>query len=470
MARLAVIVFFSFVPLDIVWCMHEVSELFSGGLRREEVDSEALMDSIMPQQADENTLDELQSVHWVFVTDCSAYQFNQGNMLLASAEHVDQPGSFTWLTYGCTEDEQKAAFNQLPHPRATVWHHPATPLVDPLTGEHSAAFQASNRPGTVFSWLRDVNPQEEAIGIVDPDMFFMRAVYLVKEHGMGDTSSVRGPWKVPAAEPGHGVAVRYGIGCVLTRFNDSTLEKVCGKNSVDQCKDVRKNEQACSNFYSSGPPWILHHNDAENVLGAWVGAAIRVHDAWPDLLAEQGAFSIAQVQHGVDNKLDPFWMLSNVDATDQPWDVVANLDWDPCQERSPPPKDMAVPPLWHACSCFNMPGFSLHKDHIHKDLLDCNAPLLFYPPKNSLAKLKPEKERRRTEFMSTWSVCTYTNLVNAHAAAWKRKFCEKPNLHPTFMYPPHAQSFLDKASWMRRVFRRGGWTDIDYKPSGLGKK
>merc|ERR1719502_2551994 len=78
---------------------------------------------------------EAQSVHWVFTTDCSAYMFNQGNLMLASAYHVNQPGNFTWITYGCERPEQKAAFTRLSHPKANVWHQPASTLTDPKTGK-----------------------------------------------------------------------------------------------------------------------------------------------------------------------------------------------------------------------------------------------------------------------------------------------------------------------------------------------
>jgi hypothetical protein len=410
-----------------------------------------------------------QSVRWIFVTDCSAYHFNQGSMLLASAQHVDQPGKFTWLTYGCERDEQKQAYTKLPHPRADAWHQPAVHLKDPLTGKSSAHFQASNRPITIYNWLKDVKPEEEAIGILDPDMFFMRAVHLVPGVTDEDTKSEAGPWRVPAAEPGHGVAAMYGIGCVLERFNDTQLMTICG-DRYHECVETKSNVEKCSKSYSSGPPWIVHKDDAENIFSSWVGTVIRVHDAWPELLAEQGAFGITQAQFGVDNKLDMYWMLSNTDAHDQPWDAIAKQDFDPCKERVPPPANLAGPPVWHACSAFKMPGFILHKDHIHKDLLDCKAPLIKHPPKDSLVHFTGEEDRKSDEFLNTWSVCTYTNLVNFHAALWKRQFCDEPNLEPTFAYPSHSESFLDDSSWMHAVFRRGGWSDIDYKPSGVGEK
>merc|ERR1719343_498434 len=76
-----------------------------------------------------------QFVHWVFTTDCSAYMFNQGNLMLASAHAVNQSGEFTWITYGCTRPKQKEAFTKLAHPRAKVWHQAEAKLTNPITGK-----------------------------------------------------------------------------------------------------------------------------------------------------------------------------------------------------------------------------------------------------------------------------------------------------------------------------------------------
>jgi len=120
--------------------------------------------------------------------------------------------------------------------------------------------------------------------------------------------------------------------------------------------------------------------------------------------------------------------------------------------------------LLHACSTFRIPhldGYVLHKDHIHKDLLDCDAPLLRYPPRDALVEYT-SAGKRSPEFRDTWSVCTYTNLVNAYAGTWKKKFCKTPNLEAAFQYPSYASSFLNRNSWLVKVFRRGGWSDNDY--------
>merc|ERR1719158_1713282 len=168
---------------------------------------------------------------------------------------------------------------------------------------------------------------------------------------------------------------------------------------------------------------------------------------------------------GVRNKLDAFWFVSAPDAPEQPWKEVEDMDYDPCASRAAPPVANSLPPLFHACSTYVIPhldsesGFRLHKDHIHKDLLDCDAPLLRYPPRDALHRYKDKKSE---DFQQTWSVCTYTNIVNSYAAAWKRKFCDRPNLEATFEYPPYALGFVNESGWLATTFRNGGWDDVKY--------
>jgi hypothetical protein len=405
--------------------------------------------------------------------------FNQGNLMLASAYHVGQPGEFTWIMYGCDRDEQKAAMTQLGHPRAKVWYAPTETPVDPTTGKPYRAFQASNRPGSIYTWWQKTRPSEDAIGIVDPDMMWLRPVYL-SEHGSVDVRSnqaamlqtTAGPWRTAAAQPGLGSGAFYGQGCVPNRWTNQQMRDICaGADDPERC--VRAKDSAeCEKFYSSGPPWILHKEDASNVLGSWMGTAVKVHETWPDMLAEQVSYGVSQMQFEVKNVLDPFWFLSAPDADDQPWKAVAAAAYDPCESRAPPSltasDSFGMPPLWHACSTFEIPhltGFRLHKDHIHKDLLDCSAALLHYPPRDALKRYADAKDSK--DFRETWSVCTYTNLVNFHATAWKKRFCNEPNLEPSFRYPPESMSFVNGTSWLQRVFRRGGWQDVDYKISLL---
>mmetsp|Transcript_133238 Transcript_133238/g.265822 ORF Transcript_133238/g.265822 Transcript_133238/m.265822 type:complete len:468 (+) Transcript_133238:88-1491(+) len=404
-------------------------------------------------------------IHWVFVTDCSAYMFNEGNLLLASAHAVQQEGAFTWIVYGCQRDDQRKALGMLAHPTANVWFSPEVNLTDPETGEQFEHFQASNRPVSVQAWYEATSPQEDAIAIIDPDMLFLRPVQFTSDPHNGPAGLHTGPWQTLSAAPKLGVGALYGQGCQSNRWTEEIMKQVCG-SEIEACLEASRDDDACTKAYSSGPPWITHKSDAQALLSKFPITTLRVHQVWPNLLSEQVAYGVTQMRNGIATSIDPFWFLSSPEAGHvQPWAAVAELDFDPCQKRQPPPPDASNPIFFHACSTFHLhnregTGYTLHKDHIHKDLLDCDSPLLRYPPEDSLEEHKGNKDS--DGFRATWAVCTYTNLVNAYARSWKDLFCKNPNLEATFAYPAISQGFLNQTSWLASVFRKGGWSDIDY--------
>jgi len=412
----------------------------------------------------QSVLGQADAVHWVFVTDCSAYMFNQGNLLLASANAVQQKGAFTWIVYGCEREDQRQAFSMLAHPSAKAWFAPSVKLTDPETGEQFEHFQASNRPVSVQAWFEATAPKEDAIAIIDPDMLFLRPVQFSKHPHNNPASLQAGPWQTLPAAPKHGVGARYGQGCQSNAWSWGMMQQICGAET-QRCLEASRDDGHCMDSYSSGPPWIMHKSDARELLNKYPITTLRVHKVWPNLLSEQVAYGVAQMRSGIRADIDPFWFISDEEGYGQPWAAVAELDWDPCRKRRPPPPSASNPIFFHACSAFHLhhqedTGYTLHKDHIHKDLLDCGAPLLRYPPDDSLERHKNNKDT--AEFRGTWAVCTYTNLVNAYASAWKQKFCKAPNLKASFEYPAAAEGFLNESSWLKRVFRKGGWTDVDY--------
>eukprot|EP00927_Polykrikos_kofoidii_P005710 TRINITY_DN12267_c0_g1_i2.p1 TRINITY_DN12267_c0_g1~~TRINITY_DN12267_c0_g1_i2.p1 ORF type:complete len:953 (-),score=125.18 TRINITY_DN12267_c0_g1_i2:19-2877(-) len=411
--------------------------------------------------------DKGQLVHWVFTTECNAYQFNQGNLLLASALHVDQPGEFTWIMVGCTTQKQKDLANQLGHPRARVWHTLLSTPIHPSTGKPYRDFQASNRPAAIAAWWRETMPKEEAVGILDPDEFFLRPVLLKENPRVG---SYRGPWEAMATKHKQASAAYYGIGCIPRRFTENQLRSICGKYG-DICARSSRDEKACERSYSSGPPWVLHRSDMDDVFSVFLDTAVRVHELWADVFSEQSAYGISQMQFGITSVNHPFWMLSAIDDVPQEklWDTVGASSYDPCKERVPPPVDEDLPVLWHGCLLYVLPqngaarGFKLHKDHVHKDLLDCNAPLIEWPPEDSLSRYQEQHRSKSKDFRASWSVCTFTNLINTFARHWKMRWCKEPNLKASYQYADYSAGFLNPKSKIADAFRRGGWSDASYK-------
>eukprot|EP00929_Paragymnodinium_shiwhaense_P087208 TRINITY_DN47471_c0_g1_i1.p1 TRINITY_DN47471_c0_g1~~TRINITY_DN47471_c0_g1_i1.p1 ORF type:complete len:548 (-),score=74.02 TRINITY_DN47471_c0_g1_i1:100-1743(-) len=408
----------------------------------------------------------VQSIHWIFTTDCSVYMWNQGNLLLNSALRVGQVGKFTWIMVGCQRKEQQEETKKLVHPRATVFHTPNPDLIHPDTGKPVKQFQASNRPAGIDAWWRAVRDgfEEEAIAILDPDEAFLRPVVLIDNPNV---RVARGPWQTYKVKPKMSNSALYGIGCIPRRFSEDKVRVICGKGKRgDKCIQAMKDNQKCFDSYASGPPWVIHRDDCDDVFSVWTDTAVRVNDIWPDLFAEQSAFGISQMQFDVKSRNDAFWFLASPDDPymQRLWDDVVASGYDPCKEREPPSPDLRLPLLWHSCLSYNIEHlgreYNLHKDHVHKDLLDCSAPLLRHPPKDALGAYNQVKSKG---WRMTFAVCIYTNIINQYAGDYKRKFCDEPNLETTYKYPAHSNGFIDQSNRLAKIFRRGGWQDVDYK-------
>eukprot|EP00927_Polykrikos_kofoidii_P003055 TRINITY_DN11212_c0_g1_i1.p1 TRINITY_DN11212_c0_g1~~TRINITY_DN11212_c0_g1_i1.p1 ORF type:complete len:475 (+),score=60.33 TRINITY_DN11212_c0_g1_i1:105-1529(+) len=401
------------------------------------------------------------SIHWIFTTDCSAYMLNQGNLLLGSALYVNQPGNFTWIMVGCTTEEQKAESAKLLHPEARVWHTPDVPLKHPRTGDIYPSFQASNRPGAIAAWYKETKPTEELIVTIDPDEYFLRAVYFKDQPRNG---SYGGPLEMAAAQPGIARAAYYAIGCVaLDRMNEDVVREICGSR-IDVCLQGIRDRNNCVASYASGPPWVLHRSDADNVFGEFSRTAILVNEVWKFVFAEQSAYGISQMMFGYKSIQDVSWFLSVPYDTDQDpiWrTLVASSDFDPCFERKPPSPDENLPVFWHACVPIEIPttaaaGFKIFKDYILKDLLDCDAPLVRYPPEDVL---KSFVDKTSIEYRATWSVCLYTNIINTYATGYKQRFCTSPNLNASYQYSDAPEGFINPNSRIKGIFPQGGWAD-----------
>ena len=435
--------------------------------------------------ATSSTANHPEKIHWVFTTDCSVYQFNQGNVLLESAAYLNVSGEFTWIMYGCTTAEQKEEMKKLGHPRARVWHVPQGSLTHPDTGEVKPHFQASNRPYGLWHWWQGVREAftEDAVGILDPDEAWMRPVVLTRTETSYRAELRRepGPWRVPMVTPKHGSGAYYAIGCVGARHKGLN-EAVC-RGRGDACTallDTLARQPGCGDRYGSGPPWILHKSDIDDVFGVFLNTAIRTHEIDKGLLSEQFSFGLSQMIFNITNTLDSFWFVSDTHSHSQPYmEMIQGApEYDPCEAQLPPDprRDLGMPPLWHSCSSYFIPKdiaaghghFGLHKDHIHKDIFDCDAPLLKFPPKDALKQVRAGMEMQppkygESELKGTYGVCNYINIWNFYVASYKRKFCSDPNLAHTQEIFPHAASFLNDQSRLKKIFRKGGWTDVDYK-------
>eukprot|EP00927_Polykrikos_kofoidii_P062951 TRINITY_DN57763_c0_g1_i1.p1 TRINITY_DN57763_c0_g1~~TRINITY_DN57763_c0_g1_i1.p1 ORF type:complete len:543 (-),score=67.66 TRINITY_DN57763_c0_g1_i1:257-1792(-) len=392
-----------------------------------------------------------QWIHWVVVTHCSPQTILHVHMMLSSAAVVGQPGEFTWILYGCrTEKQWTYAESHNPHPRCRIWRATSAMIRHPVSQENYGHLLDVGRSALVARWWKSKRPPEQAIGILSADFIWLRPVHM-KENPRG--GSYTGPWETSAAKPKEAIGARYAIGCTLQRFEESEIRSICGER-MENCQLAIENQ--CDENYASGPPWILHRDDVDKVLGAWPEAAVRMHEKIGDI-AELGAFGVAQMQYGVKSELDSFWFVSVATDQEDVWNAIAQSKYDPCQERKPPSAGEAFPPLYWSCCPHEIPylqnmGYKIHKNHIPADFLNCEVGLLTYPPRDALEKYTDKEQQ---DFRETWMVCMYTNVLNSYARLWKESSCKKANIEPDMPIASGDPGFYDKSSEIVDLFPEG---------------
>lgn len=121
-----------------------------------------------------------------------------------------------------------------------------------------------------------------------------------------------GPWRVPALWPGRGGGALYGMPCMAHHMRKH-LATICKtKDALERCEAIAKlSSRECERQFASGPPWAIHASDAGPIFRTFLDTAIRFHNAWPELLAEQGSWQLNEIINGVmTNDLSNYWMIS----------------------------------------------------------------------------------------------------------------------------------------------------------------
>ena len=120
-----------------------------------------------------------------------------------------------------------------------------------------------------------------------------------------------------------------------------------------------------------------------------------------------------------------------------------------------------------------------NKFEFAKDIVDCDAALLAFRRRDALRNvvMKMTKQKKHHDYTElekkhTSGICLHVALWNTYVARYKQRYCPPHliNLNTTQEIFRHAAGFANAESRMKTIFRKGGWTDIDYCPVGRCKK
>jgi hypothetical protein len=138
-----------------------------------------------------------------------------------------------------------------------------------------------------------------------------------------------------------------------------------------------------SKHFSVGPPYLLHRDDMLRIADSWTRYAPKVHDQYPELLAEMYAYSIAAAHEKLPHLQLSNYMVSNVYMSDEDegWPMVDALT-DVCAQPHhgiyfPGQK---LPSLLHFCQTYRTGdmGWAKRRPQL-LNIFSCDSPLLLEP-------------------------------------------------------------------------------------------
>lgn len=371
----------------------------------------------------------------VFSTSCDKIQDWQAMAFFYFAYKVNQPGYVVRIVSGCRFDFQIKA-------QTTVFEQKIAPMSPRFSLHITPDFGVKdnkkywNKPHGLLDWMekglgfpeRAAEYENDIIIILDPDMMLLQPI----THYFANYSS---GWVAKTMTdkvvPGIPVAQYYGFGSSWLTSLKGRLDYVVGSDSP--ALDVSL--QDASDYYPAGPPYLAVASDMYNIAVHWVRFLPRVHDLFPQFMAEMHAYSIAAAHLKMPHQLAKGFMLSDVGASKkEAFDFLDGVTRrDACLPDIPIEK---LPYVMHYCQRYAVGRWFFSKYKLREDFFDCGAPLMREPPRN-VAELYDwhifpngvefgdyhDEWKQQLIIRHTWMLCTVLFSLNEAAIDVKTKHC-----------------------------------------------
>jgi len=357
------------------------------------------------------------NLHIVFTTDCTPYQNWQSEVLFYSWKKVGQRGRITRIVADCPDDaaKQSAFKTAVEDPRLSVYY-----------SDHSHQnFAWANKPNGIGNFLRKANFEEDFILLLDPDMV------MVKEF----TDHIPGKNKFTVAK-GAAIGQRFGIGGRWATWHlKECVCKSCTKTDWCKIDDRKANE-----WFSVGPPLIMHKDDWKNVAPRWVEYMHIIKDKrlYEGIEVDMYAYALASAENNLPHNTTDDFMVSNINdlhgegwgrtgtgmggppGDDSPWVLHYCQAYYLCKNsaRTKPGTECRLYTNFH-----DKTGYLWHKGHPPADILaNCQHPLIVPPPMDA-AVLKTMDQKVHGQYRHAYMLTNLVPRVNEALANYKKKFC-----------------------------------------------
>jgi hypothetical protein len=236
----------------------------------------------------------------------------------------------------------------------------------------------------------------------------------------------------------HGIPIaqKYGYGDEWLTSLKGNLSYVVGPDSPA----LKVTNKEADDYYPAGPPYLATGTDMYAIATNWVKFLPRIHELFPQFMAEMHAYSVAAAHLELPHQLAEGFMVSDVSGI--PGAVAgegfAFLDnttkADACVPNKIPMNQM--PLVLHYCQRYSLGRWFFSKYKLREDFFTCSAPLLREPPPNvgeiydwnifpnELEKLDMSTlKRQRSIVLNGWMLCTVLYSLNEIATNVKKVNC-----------------------------------------------
>jgi hypothetical protein len=249
----------------------------------------------------------------VFSTSCSEFQNWQALAFFYFAKKAKQPGNVTRLTSGCNPKQAsdlRRLHKERVEPLSDRFHLHITPDFGVGTGNQ----KYWNKPKGLLDWMqnalgfpeRAAEYNNDIIIMVDPDMMVLRPI----THDLTNYEAEWLTFKSHQVHRGLPIAQVYGFGSSWLSSLKGRLVEVVGPDSPA----LNVSLEDASTFYPAGPPYLATGFDMYALATHWVEFLPKVHQIFPEFMAEMHAYCVAAAHLKLPHQLAEGFMVSDVGA------------------------------------------------------------------------------------------------------------------------------------------------------------
>eukprot|EP00656_Telonema_subtile_P028208 TRINITY_DN3052_c0_g1_i1.p1 TRINITY_DN3052_c0_g1~~TRINITY_DN3052_c0_g1_i1.p1 ORF type:complete len:615 (-),score=107.05 TRINITY_DN3052_c0_g1_i1:180-2024(-) len=419
----------------------------------DDLEEESLAEVIEKQKLKrqrETSSENAHDLNLMWVTDCKPSMEWSSVLLLWSALHVKQPGSFTRIATGCETvlmrkfvTDAMSTVSEIfdAQDRVTV-HFAPKHITDERDGTNGEVYTPYTKAFGVKHFLDHARPSNRVAVILDPDFLFNRPFEYrmdqVEAHRVIPATHTR-EWSHDVS-PGKPVGQLYGLGAGW-KHPPYNLTEICGENSP--CTKV--SEPDAWRYFTMGPPIFMTIDDWIKVAQGWYDYLPIIRRKNKDWMEEMRSYTMSAAHNEQKTAIFAHFMISDKSnqVRDEGWPWIEQNENIPdiCRDGKTlnvvnyPEITDPYPPILHYCSAYEPEYYGGHyfwsKYQINfgiaqvanGNILDCDQPLYEDPPRDLLEAQQFGLPQCLSQRRQAWMLCQVQYALNDCLVEFKKQKC-----------------------------------------------